>query len=310
MSPRCRLGRTELYVHPIGFGANAVGGHNLYGPQDEDAGRALVRAAVETGLDFIDTAYIYGPERSEVLIGETLAQMGARDEVVLATKGAYRVTPDGVTFDNSPAFLRECVDGSLARLRTDRIDLFYIHQPDDTTPKDEAIGELVRLKQAGKIRAIGVSNFSVTQLLEADRDGHVDVYQGQYNLLTRDVESDLLPVLVERGISFVPFFPLACGMLAGRYGPNDTFDDHRANHPLFQPEVYAANLARVETLRPIAQRHGVDVAHVALAWCLTRPGIDAVIPGAKRPDQLTSNARAAGVTLTDDDLAEIETTFG
>ncbi len=309
MTDKIRIGATDLRVNPVGMGTNSVGGHNLYGPQDEQHGKALVRAAVELGIDFFDTAYIYGPERSEVLTGEVIAELGMRDRVVLATKGAYRPTADGMSIDNSPAFLVQCVEESLQRMQTDDIDLFYIHLPDESTPKDEAVGALQRLREQGKIRAIGVSNFSLSQLEEANRNGHVDVVQSQYSLLHREPERDLLPYIVRHGLSFVPYFPLACGMLAGKYRADMTFTDFRADQPMFQPDVFEANLARVEALRPIAEAHGMDVAQVALAWCLAQPGIDVIIPGAKNEAQLRGNLRAASVRLAPAELETLSAQF-
>lgn len=209
MANKITLGKTKLQVLPLGLGANAVGGHNLFPGLNDETGRNIVRSALDHGINFIDSAFIYGPGRSEELIGEVLKERGGRDNVVIATKGAHVITGDKITLDNSPAFLRQSVEDSLKRLQTDYIDLYYIHFPDENTPKDEAVGELKKLKDEGKIRAIGVSNFSIDQLKEANKDGHVDVLQSHYNLLHRDAEQDLLPYTQEHGISFVPYFPLA-----------------------------------------------------------------------------------------------------
>jgi len=309
MSDKVRIGASDLWVDRIGFGANAVGGHNIYGSLGEPEGKALVHAALELGIDFIDTAFIYGPERSEVLIGEALAEAGARDKVVLATKDAYRFTDDGVVFDNTPEFLTQRVEECLRRLQTDYIDLFYIHQPDEDTPKYEAVGALQKLKEQGKIRAIGVSNFSLEQLQEADRDGHVDVIQNLYNLFQREPEAEMLPYCRSREISFIPYFPLCAGLLGGNYTADMTFTDFRADDPLFSGDAYRDNLARVDALRPIAAAHGVSVAHIALAWCLSRPAIDMLIPGAKTRQQLESNQQAGKVQLTKEELASIDQVF-
>lgn len=309
MTEKTRIGTTDLYVNRIGLGANAVGGHNVYGSLGEPEGKALVHAAIDLGIDFFDTAFIYGPERSEILIGEAIAEAGARDRVVLATKGAYRFVDDGVVFDNSPDFLVQCVEDSLRRLQTEYIDLFYIHQPDEKTPKYEAVGALQRLKEAGKIRAIGVSNFSLEQLREADRDGHVDVIQNVYNLFQREAEAQMLPFCESRSISYIPYFPLAAGLLGGKYSAAMTFADFRGEHPLFQGEDYVRNLARVDALRPLAAGHGVEVAHIALAWCLTRPAIDVIIPGAKTSAQLAGNLKTDLVTLTEAELNIIDGIF-
>ncbi|MNW27178.1 General stress protein 69 [compost metagenome] len=304
-----QLGKSGLQVLPIGLGANAVGGHNLFEGLQDETGRDIVRTALSQGIDFLDTAYIYGPERSEELIGEVLKEQGGRDRVVIATKGAHKPVEEDMAIDNSPAFLRQSVEESLRRLQTDYIDLYYIHFPDEHTPKDEAVGELKRLKDEGKIRAIGVSNFSIEQLREANKDGHVDVLQSHYNLLHRDAEQDVLPYTREHGISFVPYFPLAAGLLGGKYRPEDTFTDIRKNNPLFQGEAFVRNLAKVDQVRAIADAKDAEVAHVILAWYLTVEGIDALIPGAKRPDQVLSNLKTLKVELTPDEIQRIDSIF-
>lgn len=271
--------------------------------------RNIVRSALDHGINFIDSAFIYGPGRSEELIGEVLKERGGRDNVVIATKGAHVIIGDKITLDNSPAFLRQSVEDSLKRLQTDYIDLYYIHFPDENTPKDEAVGELKKLKDEGKIRAIGVSNFSIDQLKEANKDGHVDVLQSHYNLLHRDAEQDLLPYTQEHGISFVPYFPLASGLLGGKYKQGDTFSDIRKNDPLFQGETFAKNLEKVDKVRQIANAKGVEVAHVVLAWYLTVPSIDVLIPGAKRPEQIVSNLETLKVQLTPEEIKTIDSIF-
>ncbi|MFJ7849312.1 aldo/keto reductase [Peribacillus sp. NPDC097206] len=309
MSKQTRIGKTNLYVNQIGLGTNAIGGHNLFPNLNEDTGRDVLRTALEEGINFWDTAYIYGPGRSEELIGEVLKDTGKREEVVLATKGAHKFVDGKMVIDNSPAFLRESVEFSLKRLQTDYIDLFYIHFPDEATPKDEAVGALKELKDAGKIKAIGVSNFSFEQLKEANKDGYVDVLQSEYNLFKRGAEQDLLPYTAENQISFVPYFPLASGLLGGKYNEESKFDDLRAKDPLFQGQAYSSNLQKVEELREIANRKNAEVADVALAWYLTRHSIDVLIPGSKKPEQVLRNLKALDVELTIDDIAEISAIF-
>ncbi|MFJ7639839.1 aldo/keto reductase [Peribacillus sp. NPDC097225] len=309
MSKQTRIGKTNLYVNQIGLGTNAIGGHNLFPNLNEDTGRDVLRTALEEGINFWDTAYIYGPGRSEELIGEVLKDTGKREEVVLATKGAHKFVDGKMVIDNSPAFLRESVESSLKRLQTDYIDLFYIHFPDEATPKDEAVGALKELKDAGKIKAIGVSNFSFEQLKEANKDGYVDVLQSEYNLFKRGAEQDLLPYTAENQISFVPYFPLASGLLGGKYNEESKFDDLRAKDPLFQGQAYSSNLQKVEELREIANRKNAEVADVALAWYLTRHSIDVLIPGSKKPEQVLRNLKALDVELTIDDIAEISAIF-
>ncbi|MED0659407.1 aldo/keto reductase [Bacillus smithii] len=308
MVEKVQLGKTDLYVNPIGLGTNAVGGHNLYPNLSEETGKQVVRTALENGVNFLDTAFIYGPERSEELIGEVLKEF-RREDTVIATKGAHKFVGDKIEIDNSPAFLRQAVEDSLRRLQTDYIDLFYIHYPDESTPKYEAVGELKKLKDEGKIRAIGVSNFSIEQLKEANQDGYVDVLQSEYNLFKRQAEKDLLPYTAEQGISFVPYFPLASGLLAGKYTKETKFDDLRAKNPLFQGEEFVRNLEKVEKLRPIAEAKNTEIAYVVLAWYLTRDSIDALIPGAKKPEQVVNNLKTLDVQLTKEEIESIDRIF-
>ncbi|MFL6555291.1 MAG: aldo/keto reductase, partial [Bacillus sp. (in: firmicutes)] len=156
MTEHTRIGKTDLFVNPIGLGTNAVGGHNLFPNLDEEAGRELVRTGLAHGINFLDTAYVYGLGRSEEIIGEVVKESGNRSEIVIASKAAHKLNGNEMILDNSPTFLKQAVEESLARLQTDYIDLFYIHFPDQDTPKDEAVGALKQLKDEGKIRAIGV----------------------------------------------------------------------------------------------------------------------------------------------------------
>ncbi|MGE8079883.1 aldo/keto reductase [Peribacillus loiseleuriae] len=309
MVQQVRIGKTDLYVNPIGLGTNAVGGHNIYPHLNEETGKDVLRTAFENGINFLDTAYIYGPKRSEELIGEVIKERGNRSDIVIATKGTHKFVDGKVVFDNSPAFLRDAVESSLERLQTDYIDLFYIHFPDEATPKDEAVGALNELRDQGKIRAIGVSNFSLEQLIEANKDGYVDVYQGWYNLFKREAEKDLLPFTRKNHISFIPYFPLASGLLGGKYDKNTIFNDGRAKNPLFQGDTFISNLEKVEQVREIANNKGAEVADVVLSWYLQQPAIDVLIPGAKKPEQVSRNLNALQVVLTPDEIERISRIF-
>ncbi|QFK70250.1 aldo/keto reductase [Pradoshia sp. D12] len=309
MNNKIQLGKTDLLVNPIGLGTNAVGGHNIYPNLDEETGREIVRTAIDYGVNFIDTAYIYGPERSEELIGEIVKEKGNRENLVIATKGAHKFIENDVVVDNSPAFLIKTVEESLMRLRTDYIDLFYIHFPDQDTPKDEAVGALKKLKDAGKIRAIGVSNFSLEQLKEANKDGYVDVIQSEYNLFKRDAEKELLPYTAQHKISFVPYFPLASGLLTGKFTKHSTFNDGRSRNPLFQAELFKQNLEKVEQLRKISKAKDVEIAHLVLAWYLAQDSIDVVIPGAKQPEQVVDNLKTLEVMLSREEIQQISSIF-
>ena len=309
MNTKKRLGKSDLFVNPIGLGANAVGGHNIYKNLQDEIGKEVVKIAIQNGIDFIDTAYRYGNGRSEELIGEVVKELSVRQNVVIATKGAHRTVGNETIIDNSPSFLKEEVEKSLKRLQTDYIDLYYIHFPDKTTPKYEAVGALKELKDQGKIRAIGVSNFSIEQLKEANQDGYIDVVQGHYNLLSRDAEKELLPFTIENEISFIPYFPLASGLLTGKYNKNTVIDEQKARQSHFQGENYVRNIAKVEKLVPLAQKKNTSVANVVLAWYLTQEGIHAVIPGAKRPEQVLSNIDSMKVQLTQDEIDFIDRVF-
>src|SRR3954470_6884022 len=307
MAKQVHIGNTDLVVNPIGLGTNAVGGHNLFPNLDENAGRELVRTGLANGINFLDTAFIYGPKRSEEIIGEIVKESGNRSEIVIATKAAHKFVGKEVVIDNSPAFLKQSVEESLKRLQTEYIDLFYIHFPDQDTPKAEAVGALKQLKDEGKIRAIGVSNFSIDQLKEANKDGYVDVYQGEYNLLAREAEKELFPYVINNSISFIPYFPLASGLLTGKYDKNTNLDEKRGK--FFKKEIFEATLDKVEHIRTIAHAKGAEVAHVVLAWYLTREAIDVIIPGAKQAEQVLHNLKTLEIQLTNDEIQEIDRVF-
>lgn len=307
---KTKLGKSDVTVFPIGLGTNAVGGHNLYPNLNEETGKDLVRQSIKSGVNFLDTAYIYGEGRSEELIGEVLQEF-KRDEVVIATKAAHKKVGGKYTLDNSPAFLKQSVEEALTRLKTDYIDLFYIHFPDEHTPKDEAVRALAELKQAGKIRAIGVSNFSLEQLKLANKHGDVDVFQGEYNLLNREAEKELFPYVTGNNISFIPYFPLVSGLLAGKYNKNTTFPegDLRNSQKHFQGDAFLQNIEKVNRIADIAKKQKVDIAHIVLAWYLNRPEIDILIPGAKRANQLIDNLKTLDVALTENERTFINQLF-
>lgn len=308
MAKEVTLGKSDVKVFPIALGTNAVGGHNLYPNLDEEQGKEVVRKAIDHGITLLDTAYIYGPERSEELVGEVVKEY-PREQVKIATKGShYFDEEDNVQQNNDPEFIKQQVENSLKRLQTDYIDLYYIHFPDDNTPKDKAVAALQELKEEGEIKAIGVSNFTLDQLKEANKDGYVDVVQLEYNLLHRENE-DVMQYAAENQITFVPYFPLASGILAGKYDEDTTFDDHRATRRDFKPEVFKDNVRRVNQLKDIAETHQTSIANIVLAFYLTRPALDVVIPGAKRAEQVIENIDAANVELSQDEINQIDALF-
>lgn len=308
MVNQVQLGKSGVNVFPIALGTNAVGGHNLYPNLDEEQGKEVVRQAIDNGITLLDTAYIYGPERSEELVGQVVKEY-PREKVQIATKGSHVIKENGeVVQNNDPEYLKQQVENSLERLQVDYIDLYYIHFPDDDTPKDKAVAALKELKDEGKIKAIGVSNFSLEQLKEANKDGLVDVVQMEYNLLNRENEH-IFEYTSEHDITFIPYFPLVSGLLAGKYNENSTFDDIRAKNPEFQGEKFKENLEKIDQLRDIADNHRVDVAHIVLAFYLTKPSLDIVIPGAKRPNQVVDNLTTLDVELTEEEIEKIEKLF-
>ncbi|HAR4569411.1 TPA: aldo/keto reductase [Staphylococcus aureus] len=302
------LGKSDVEVFPIALGTNAVGGHNLYPNLDEEQGKDVVRQAINHGINLLDTAYIYGPERSEELVGEVVKEY-PREQIKIATKGSHEFDENQeVHQNNQPEYLKQQVENSLKRLQTDYIDLYYIHFPDNNTPKDQAVAALQELKEQGKIKAIGVSNFTLDQLKEANKDGYVDVVQLEYNLLHRENEA-VLQYCVDHQITFIPYFPLASGILAGKYDENTKFSDHRTARRDFKPGVFEENVRRVKALESIAAAHQTSIANIVLAFYLTRPAIDVIIPGAKRAEQVVENIKAADIVLSDDEIQYIDELF-
>ena len=308
-----RIGHSQVYAEQLGLGANAIGGHNLFANLKDETGKEVVRTALQNGINLIDTAYAYGNGRSEELIGEVLQENEFdRSRVIIATKAAHVPGQKGV-FNNSPEFLTRSVEEALRRLQTDYIDIFYIHFPDKETPKNEAVAALHKLKEAGKIRAIGVSNFSMTQLKEANQDGYVDVVEDKFSLIHREAEKERWPYLEQHNISFVPYFPLASGLLTGKYHLNSLKskapDDPRKKNPDFQGERFEKIIQAVEQLAPIAKNNQASIAQLVLAWYMKNPRISVVIPGAKKPEQVRDNARALDIHLSSTDYHTIDQLF-
>ncbi|MBP3040751.1 aldo/keto reductase [Bacillaceae bacterium Marseille-Q3522] len=310
---KVQVGQTDIYVNPLGLGTNKIGGYNLFVNLDDETGKKVVQTAIDHDIEMIDTAFVYGFGHSEELIGEVLRQYD-RNKVIVASKGAHQVSEDGtLTLNNTPAFLTKSVDESLKRLQTDYLDIFYIHFPDEDTPKAEAVGALQKLREAGKIRAIGISNFTLEQVKEANADGYVDLVENQYSLLQQKEMAELVPYLNEQHISFVPYEPFAGALLTGRYSvdnlPQLEKGDYRLNIDLYQPDQLINNVAKADQLKPIAAAYDATVAQLVLAWYFKNPKIGPVIPGARTPEQLLSNIKSVDIPLSDSDYDAIAKIF-
>ncbi|MGQ2282591.1 aldo/keto reductase [Apilactobacillus kunkeei] len=305
-----KIGKSNVESTPLGLGTNAVGGNNLFPNLKDETGIQIVKTGLDSGITLLDTAFAYGMGHSEELIGQAIKGYD-RSKFVIATKAAQDTSDGDVKINNNPQFLKKSVDDALKRLQTDYIDIFYIHFPDDQTPKDEAVAALNEMKQEGKIKAIGVSNFSLDQIKEANKNGLVDVVEDQYSLIHRDAENEMFDYLRENNISFVPFFPLASGLLTGKYSEVVDFpeNDIRHGNPDFTGKRFEKIVEKVNNLKPLADKHGITIAQLVLAWYIKNPDVTVVIPGAKRPEQVQSNAKALHVSLSDEEYAQIDNDF-
>ena len=308
---KVRIGKSDVYTIKLGLGTNKVGGHNLFKNLNEKDGYDLVREALNQGINFLDTAYVYGIGRSEEIIGDVLQDYD-RSKVIIATKAAQDKSQD-MAMNNSADFIKKAVDEALLRLKTDYIDIFYLHFPDEKTPKDEAVETLDEIRKAGKIRAIGVSNFSLDQIKEANANGKVDIVEDQYSLVHRSAVKEELEYLQAQNISFVPYFPLASGLLTGKYGLDDwdKFKNTDGGQLLgdFSKEQYDKAIQGIEGIRKIADSHQATVTQTVLAWYMANPAISVVIPGARNVEQVKNNAAALHIELSPAEYQQIDQLF-
>jgi len=307
-----RLGNSDLDITPLGFGAWAIGGGDWafgWGSQDDCDSITAIREALDLGINWIDTAPVYGLGRSEEVIAKALAGMVERP---------YVFTKCGRVWDEhreigkrlKAASVRTECEASLRRLNVERIDLFQIHWPEPDEDVEEGWAECARLRQEGKIRWIGVSNFSVAQLERAGRIAPVASLQPPYSMLRRDIETEILPFCAAHGIGVLAYSPMASGLLTGTWTkdrhailPDD--DWRKSKNPLFQEPRFSRNLEVVESLRGIAAAHDVSVGVVALAWVLSNPAVTAAIVGARRPGQFADHVAAADLRLSREELKAI-----
>ncbi len=308
-----KLGNSNLEVSALGLGC--MGMSFSYGPpKDKQEMTSLLRAAVERGITFFDTAEVYGPYLNEELVGEALAPF--RGQVVIATKFGFDLSPNldprgmkGAPGLNSrPEHIKEAVEGSLKRLKVETIDLLYQHRVDPNVPIEEVAGAVKELIQAGKVKHFGLSEAGAKTIRRAHAVQPITALQSEYSLWTRTPEKEVIPTLEELGIGLVPYSPLGKGFLTGKMNENTTFDssDFRSTLPRFTPEALKANQALIDLLGTIAQRKKVTPAQIALAWLLVQKPWIVPIPGTTKLSRLEENIGAAAVELTSDDLREIE----
>jgi aryl-alcohol dehydrogenase-like predicted oxidoreductase len=304
-----KLGKTELEVSAIGLGC--MGMSFAYGPPgDKQEMISLIRSAVERGVTFFDTAEVYGPFTNEELVGEGLAPL--REQVVIATKFGFKPDSKPETrwsnLDSRPEHIREVAEASLKRLRTDVIDLFYQHRVDPDVPIEDVAGAVKELIDQGKVKHFGLSEAGVQTIRRAHAVQPVTAVQNEYSLWFRDPEKELLPMVEELGIGFVPYSPLGRGFLTGKMNENTTFDssDFRNMLPRFTPEARKMNQALVDLLGEIAKRKKATPAQIALAWLLAQKPWIVPIPGTTKLRRLEENLGAAEIELTADDLRDIE----
>jgi aryl-alcohol dehydrogenase-like predicted oxidoreductase len=300
------LGKSGLEVSALGFGCMGISFG--YGPAtSREDGIAIVRAAVDRGVTFFDTAEAYGPFANEELVGEALGPV--RDRVVIATKFGFKFdSGKQAGLDSRPAHIREVAEASLRRLRTDRIDLLYQHRVDPEVPIEDVAGAVKDLIQQGKVRHFGLSEAGVQTIRRAHAVQPVAALQSEYSLWFREPEKDILPTLEELGIGFVPFSPLGKGFLTGKIDEKTTFDstDFRNVVPRFTEENRKANLAFVEWLKTFAARRKATPAQIALAWLLAQKPWIVPIPGTTKQYRLEENLGAAAIALTAEELRDID----
>jgi len=302
-----KLGQSNLEISALGLGC--MGMSSGYGPAGEkQAMIAVIRSAVESGVTFFDTAEIYGPFQNEELVGEALAPF--RERVKIATKFGFKIGPNGGGkdgLDSRPAHIKEVAEASLKRLKTDVIDLFYQHRVDPDVPIEDVAGAVKELIQAGKVKHFGLSEAGVNTIRRANAVQPVTALQSEYSLFWREPEVEIMPMLEELGIGFVPFSPLGKGFLTGKIDENTRFDatDFRNVVPRFSPEARKANQAVVDLLNSIAARMKATPAQIALSWLLAQKPWIVPIPGTTKQPRLLENLGAASVEVTPDDLREI-----
>ncbi len=303
-----QLGKDGPLLSEIGLGAWAIGGpwEWGWGPQDDRESVLTIERALDLGINWIDTAAVYGLGHSEEIVGKAVA--GKRDEVFIATKCGLVWDDRGrVRNNNRPESIMQEAEDSLRRLNTDHIDLYQIHWPDPRTPVEESWQAMVKLQEQGKVRYIGVSNFHVPLLKKCEAIRHVNSLQPPYNLLNREVEREILPWCREHGVGVVAYSPMQSGLLTGKFNISRlSRDDWRHKSPYFKEPQLSKNLKFVDELRPIAGKYGKTVAQLAIAWVLMHPAITSAIVGARHPGQVEEIIGGADWKIDPEDMERIE----
>lgn len=302
------LGSTGVRVSRICFGTWQFGGD--WSRLDRDDAVAAVRAARDEGINFFDTAQAYGFGTAEELLSDALEAeiLDARDELVLATKGGLRTTPDGLLRDSSREWLREGLEESLEHLGTDYVDLYQVHWPDFETPFERTAAVMDEFVHDGKVRLVGVSNYDAAQMAAFEERRELDALQPPYHMFRRDIEEEILPYCREHDVGVLVYGPLAHGLLTGKYDRDTTFpeDDWRSGSDIFQGSAFRRNLEVVDRLGGVAEEVGCTLPQLAAAWTLAHPAVDVAIVGARSPAHIRETARAAEIHLDDETLEEID----